>query len=350
MADGLAQACEMAKTLAMPLLLTGDPGVGKSSLARALAEREGLTLFEVKVHSDTRYQDLFYNFDDLGRYSEASVRDENVSDSGAYQPIPVDLQRTDPRLFIRFVGLGAAILQALPRDESWLQPALRTDEFKQGACRSVVLIDEIDKAPRDVPNDLLVQLEQWRFEVQQFARLRDYPPEGFALENTDKKPLVVITSNREKQLPDAFLRRCVYYHIDLPPTRAANPDAEVTLEDILMNRLKGVAHEGVDAETLLDECVSVFSEVRELPVSRKPGLAELLNWFHYLLMGSKRKNSLSDLQPQEIRQMICSLLLKDSEDHTFLDDFATKPTTDGNATTSISAKFPILSRYLSASK
>jgi len=317
MTEGLRQAVEMARVLDMPLLLTGEPGVGKSSLARALAEDDDLKSFEIKVHSDTRYRDLFYSFDDIGRFSAASLQRLETPESDEYQQLPVGLQATDPRLFIRFVGLGAAILQAMDRDEPWLKPALREQDYLPGVNSSVVLLDEIDKASRDVPNDLLVQLDQWRFEVPEFGRLKAYPNGGFVLDSAQPKPFVVITSNREKTLPDAFMRRCVYFHIELPPSRVQGGDnAGITLDDIVIQHI-GTTLEATDANTreMITQSIAGFAEIRQLAQVRKPGLAELLNWVHYMAQHEHQPNPLKALSAEQVRQLLCSLWLKDPADH-----------------------------------
>lgn len=312
--EPLQNAVDMARLLGMPLLLTGDPGVGKSSLARAVAENDNQPCFEVRVHSDTRYRDLFYHFDDMGRFSEANLRQEISA------PDPHGLAPADARNFIRFQGLGAAILQALDRNEAWLQPALRTTDLRDKPTPSVVLIDEIDKAPRDVPNDLLVQLEQWTFDVPEFSRVPGYPSKGFALGHTDPQPLVVITSNGEKPLPDAFLRRCVYFHISLPVSRDKAPHAEVTLNDIVAAYVKEKVSNNRQTAKLQDEAVRAFGEVRTLASGRKPGLAELLNWVHYLSSHESEPDSVAKLSPEDIRHSICALLLKSRADHEKLND------------------------------
>src|SRR5262249_10966729 len=177
-------AGKVALMLQEPLLLTGEPGTGKTQLAFSVAWQLGLDsplIFETKSTSVSR--DLFYNFDNLRRFQAAQVPSESL----------------DPKAYISFKALGLAILYTLPAAE--LSEIVSTGASHHEPRRSVVLIDEVDKAPRDFPNDILNELEHLYFRV---------PEMGNRIVRADPalRPIVVITSNSEKGLPDAFLRRC----------------------------------------------------------------------------------------------------------------------------------------------
>ena len=157
--------------------------------------------FETKSNSSSR--DLFYYYDTVGRFHAAQTREDTAS--------PLD--------YITYNALGAAILRANEIDhvKDWLPP----DFFHPGKSRSVVLIDEVDKAPRDFPNDILNEIEHLYFRVPELGNIQIRAPK-------DMQPLVVITSNSEKHLPDAFLRRCIFYHIAFPEQRSAQRDRRST--------------------------------------------------------------------------------------------------------------------------
>jgi len=204
--EGLRQAVDVAVYLGMPLLLTGEPGTGKTQLASRVAAEFSLEeplVFETK--SSSVAQDLFYSFDAVSRFALSQVRPAG-DDSQARAQHAAAL---DPRRFVRYQALGLAILRANEIDvaRQWL-PA--EHDFKGYVPRrSVVLIDEIDKAPRDFPNDLLNEIDRKRFRVPEIG-------DGHLETPDNRAPIVIITSNSERQLPDAFLRRCVYHHIDPP--------------------------------------------------------------------------------------------------------------------------------------
>ena len=209
----LLDAVNAAIWLGQPLLLTGEAGCGKTELANHLAWRLGLTrkagedeggrpipehALRFDTKSETRARDLFYTIDTIERFHAAQFER--------------DPAKLDPTRFVRFHALGRAILYAAPPDDLALR--LEPDKRHPGTPRrSVVLIDEIDKAPRDVPNDLLMEIEQMRFFMPELNRIVTAP--------RDMRPILVITSNSEKALPDAFLRRCVYYHMSFPGAGAA---------------------------------------------------------------------------------------------------------------------------------
>lgn len=258
----LIAAVNTALLLGQPLLVTGEPGCGKTELANFLAWKLGLErdtganasegsgceyALRYDMKSDSRARDLFYSVDLVERFHAAHV----ARDAAA----------VDPLRFIRFHALGRALLYARPPDD--LSARLESWQAHPGETRrSIVLIDEIDKAPRDVPNDLLTEIEGMRIFLPELNREIRAP--------TDRRPVVIITSNGEKPLSDAFLRRCVYYHIELP-TRSQ-------LDAILERRL------GLRAsEPLVSTAVDSFLEVRDQPLQKRPGTSEMLAFLHALI-------------------------------------------------------------------
>jgi MoxR-like ATPase len=273
-APGLVAAVDAAMTLGQPILLNGEPGTGKSGLAAAVAWELGLgQVLRVNCKSDMRAVDLFYTFDHIRR-----LHDANIGAPSA------------PETYVSPQGLGAAILRAAGAD------ALARPLRGKGAGRrlgelfpdlglgapqqSVVLIDEIDKASRDVPNDILTEIDAMRF---------DLPELGLSVEaSRANKPFVVITSNSEKALPAPFLRRCVFYTIPFPAlpgeTAESSPgNPAYTLENIVAARL-----DGIRGSALLAEGLEIFARLREPGLfETRPSPAEFMNWLAYLRHVSK---------------------------------------------------------------
>jgi len=247
--EALESAVNCAIALERPLLVKGEPGTGKTLLAQAVAESMGLDLIHWPVKSTTRAQDGLYVYDTVQRLYEARFGEGDVKDI---------------RRYIKLGPLGRAFASSQ---------------------RQVLLIDEVDKADLEFPNDLLHELDRMRFVI---------PETGDEVVAT-QRPMVVITSNNEKELPDAFLRRCVFHFIDFP-------DQE------LMKRIVRVHHPKVD-DLIVDQAVVAFYELRTVPRMRKrPSTSELVDWITVLMQSGVGKERL-------IRELpFLGVLLKKEQD------------------------------------
>ncbi|MCI0523785.1 MAG: MoxR family ATPase [Acidobacteria bacterium] len=276
---GLRDAVNVALALGQPLLLTGEPGTGKTQLAASLAYELNLPaplVFNVKTTSGAR--DLFYRYDALGHFHDAQPQ--------------FGKQQLEIENYISYEAFGLAVL--LSKEPQEADPFLPRRLRGKGPTRSVVLIDEIDKAPRDLPNDVLNEIENMSFTVKETGR---------AFESDQRyRPILVLTSNSEKNLPDAFLRRCVFYHISFP-------DRE---------RLKRIVERRVNLASgftpaMLDRAVRHFEEIRELGLRKQPATAEFLDWVRIL---NRMEIDVNDLKPgqAEALALTYAALAKTRED------------------------------------
>ena len=253
--DDLMMAVNAALTLERPLLVKGEPGTGKTMLAIEVARALGRPLFEWHIKSTTKAQHGLYEYDAVSRLRDSQLGDTRVHDIRNYI--------VEGMLWRAFVSDDPAIL----------------------------LIDEVDKADIEFPNDLLRELDRMEFyvyETQQLVRAKH-------------RPLVVITSNNEKELPDAFLRRCFFHYIRFP-------DHET------MERIVRVHHPDVK-KRLLQEALEAFFEIREVPgLKKKPSTSELLDWLKLLMAEDIPPEVLHSQDQHKIIPPLHGALLKNEQD------------------------------------
>jgi MoxR-like ATPase len=249
LSDALKEIVNAAIVLQRPLLLKGEPGTGKTELAQVIAEDLQLRLIRWNIKSTSKASEGLYVYDTVQRLNDSRFHDKDVSDI---------------RQYIRFGKLGEA---------------LRSEE------QVVLLIDEIDKADLEFPNDLLFELDQMSFDVVETG---DHY-------RAKHRPIVVITSNSEKELPDAFLRRCLFHYIDFPSPSMMEKIAQVHFPNLRHN--------------LLSQIVARFYFIRQKQdLKKRPSTCELLDWIQALVAGGISEQELNKRLP------FLGVLLKTEED------------------------------------
>jgi MoxR-like ATPase len=306
--DAVARA---ALILGKPLLLTGEAGIGKSQFADWLALQLNLDEpdrflgkpLKFVVKSTTEARDLFYQYDALARFHEAQVtqlQETPVAGERALRTRPNDA--IDPRRYLTYNALGTAILFSLGKEKALskglISEAMQKDwldRFPEKPRRSVVLIDEIDKAPRDVPNDMLDEIDHLSFSIRELGNLPVEAHHAF-------RPIVVMTSNSERDLPKPFLRRCVYYHMKFP--------SDTVLAQIVERRVGKRFHSAVG---ILGQAMILFGYLREeAGIRQPPGLAELLDFLSALAGGLQSGAELRS--HPHLQAVVQATLLKDRHD------------------------------------
>ena len=252
--DDLKIAVNAAITLERPLLVKGEPGTGKTELARQVADALGLRMIEWSVKSTTRAQQGLYEYDAVSRLRDSQLGDEKVADIANY----------------------------IKRGKLW--EAFAAEE------RVVLLIDEVDKADIEFPNDLLQELDRMEFFVYETGETV----------KAKQRPIVIITSNNEKELPDAFLRRCFFHYIQFPDAAVMEAIVKVHFPDI--------------KQSLLRAALTQFYEIREVSgLKKKPSTSEALDWLR-LLMADEMDAADLRKDPTDLLPKMHGALLKNEQD------------------------------------
>jgi len=253
--EDLQMAVNAAIALEKPLLIKGEPGTGKTMLAEQLAETLGVRLIQWHIKSTTKAQQGLYEYDAVSRLRDSQLGNEKVHDISNY----------------------------IVKGKLW--EAFDADE------RVVLLIDEIDKADIEFPNDLLLEIDKMEFFV--------YETQQRIV--TKHRPIVLITSNNEKELPDAFLRRCFFHYINFPDTET-------------MQKIVDVHYPGLK-KSLLKEALDVFFDVRKVPgLKKKPSTSELVDWLKLLMADELSEKLLQERDPTKAIPPLYGALIKNEQD------------------------------------
>ena len=261
--DDLRMAVNAAVTLERPLLIKGEPGTGKTMLAEEVALGLDKRLIQWHIKSTTKAQQGLYEYDAVSRLRDSQLGEEKVHDIGNY----------------------------IKRGKMW--EAFDSDE------QVVLLIDEVDKADIEFPNDLLVELDRMEFFVYET---------GESIK-AKQRPIIIITSNNEKELPDAFLRRCFFHYINFPDRDTMREIIEVHHPDI--------------AKDLVQEAMEVFFDVRSIPgLKKKPSTSELIDWLKLLMADDIPDEILKDRDHSKAIPPLYGALLKNEQDVHLLERLA----------------------------
>ena len=259
----LQLAVNAAIALEKPLLIKGEPGTGKTMLAEQLSEALGMPLIQWHVKSTTKAQQGLYEYDAVSRLRDSQLGDEKVKDISNY----------------------------IVKGKMW--------EAFEAEQQSVLLIDEIDKADIEFPNDLLLELDKMEFFVYETQKLV----------KATTRPIVIITSNNEKELPDAFLRRCFFHYIEFPNSQTMEKIVDVHYPEI--------------KKDLVRQAMDVFFDVRKIPgLKKKPSTSELIDWLKLLMADDIPEDILKNRDAKNSIPPLYGALLKNEQDVHLLEKLA----------------------------